>query len=52
MRVPTHNNLLAVASRPSRRRRAVEACAWMLAYGAGAGALWYSATLARAGGWL
>lgn len=52
MRAASHNALLAVASRPSRRRRAIEAGAWMLAYGAGGGLLWYSAVLARAGGWL
>ncbi|WP_369053443.1 hypothetical protein [Burkholderia gladioli] len=52
MRTTTHNALLAAANQPPRLRRAIEAAVWMLAYGVGAGALWYSAVLARAEGLL
>ncbi|WP_186096965.1 hypothetical protein [Burkholderia gladioli] len=46
------NALLAAASRRTPLRYAVEGAAWAAACGAGVGLLWYSALLARAGGWL
>ncbi|WP_186288563.1 hypothetical protein [Burkholderia gladioli] len=46
------NALLAAASRRSPLRYVVEGAAWAGACGAGVGLLWYSALLARAGGWL
>ncbi|WP_155419919.1 hypothetical protein [Burkholderia gladioli] len=52
MRTITHNALLAVASRPTRARRAVEAGFWMLAYGLAIAAYWYGAVMVRAEGLL
>ncbi|ACR28678.1 hypothetical protein [Burkholderia glumae] len=46
------NALLAVAARRSPLRYVIEGAAWAGACGVGVGALWYSALLARAGGWL
>lgn len=51
MRIAAHNALLAVASRPSRARRAAEAALSMLAYGLAIGCLWYGAVMVRAEGW-
>lgn len=41
MRTVTHNALLAVASRPSRRRYVVEGTIWVISLGLAVGAAWY-----------
>lgn len=46
------NALLVAACRRPRLRYIIEGAVWSVACGAGVGVLWYSAVLARAGGWL
>lgn len=41
MRAASRNDLLAVASRPSRRRYAAEAAIWVVSLGMAVGAAWY-----------
>lgn len=45
-RAPTDNALLRVAARAPRMRRAIEAGAWMVAYGVAIAALWYGSLIA------
>ncbi|WP_069705220.1 hypothetical protein [Burkholderia seminalis] len=45
-RAPTDNALLRVAARAPRMRRAIEAGAWMVAYGVTIAGLWYGSLVA------